>query len=54
MDEFRKMVNGHDTLTLRRDRFLTSGFSVVRRAKSTLRSHAAARVSLTSQSCPAG
>jgi peptidoglycan/xylan/chitin deacetylase (PgdA/CDA1 family) len=36
MDEFRKMVDGQDTLTLRRDRVLTSGFSVVRRARSTL------------------
>ena len=36
MDDFRKMVNGQDTLTLRRDRILTSGFSVVRRSRSTL------------------
>ncbi len=32
-----KMVNGQDTLTLRRDRVLTSGYSVVRRARSALR-----------------
>jgi len=38
MDDFRKMVNGHDTPMLQRDRILTSGYSVVRRAKSTLRS----------------
>ena len=25
MDEFRKMVNGQDTMTLRRDRILTRG-----------------------------
>jgi len=37
MDDFRKMVNGHDTPMLQRDRILTSGYSVVRRAKSTLR-----------------
>ena len=37
MDEFRKIVNGQDTLTLRRDRVLTSGYSVVRRARSALR-----------------
>ena len=37
MDEFRKMVNGQDTMVLRRDRILTSGFTVVRRAKSTVR-----------------
>lgn len=36
MTDFRKMVSGQDTLTLKRDRILTSGFSVVRRAKSTL------------------
>jgi peptidoglycan/xylan/chitin deacetylase (PgdA/CDA1 family) len=38
MDEFSAMVNGQDTLTMRRDRFLTSGYSVVRRARSTMRS----------------
>jgi len=38
MPDFRKMVNGQDTLTLKRDRILTSGFTVVRRTKSTLRS----------------
>jgi peptidoglycan/xylan/chitin deacetylase (PgdA/CDA1 family) len=37
MKSFRKMVNGHDTLTLRRDRALTGAFSVVRRAKAGLR-----------------
>lgn len=31
MDEFRNMVNGKDTLTVRRDRVLTKGFSIVRR-----------------------
>lgn len=36
MEDFRKMVNGQDTLTLQRDRILTNGFSVVRRAKSAL------------------
>lgn len=36
MDEFRRMVNGQDTLTVRRDRLLTKGFSMVRRAKSRL------------------
>jgi peptidoglycan/xylan/chitin deacetylase (PgdA/CDA1 family) len=35
--EFRKIVNGQDTMTLRRDRLLTKGYSVVRRAKSRLR-----------------
>jgi peptidoglycan/xylan/chitin deacetylase (PgdA/CDA1 family) len=44
MDDFRKMVNGHDSTTLRRDRILTSGYSVVRRTRSTLRAarHSAA------------
>ena len=37
MDEFQKMVNGRDTPTLRRARVLTSGYSVVRRARSALR-----------------
>jgi peptidoglycan/xylan/chitin deacetylase (PgdA/CDA1 family) len=37
MDSFRKMVNGQPTLTLRRDRALSSAFSVVRRAKARLR-----------------
>lgn len=37
MDEFSKLVNGQDTMVLRRDRILTSGFSVVRRAKSAVR-----------------
>jgi peptidoglycan/xylan/chitin deacetylase (PgdA/CDA1 family) len=36
MDEFRRMVNGRDTLTVRRDRMLTKGFSVVRRTRSGL------------------
>jgi peptidoglycan/xylan/chitin deacetylase (PgdA/CDA1 family) len=37
MDEFGKLVDGQDTMVLRRDRILTQGFTVVRRAKSTLR-----------------
>jgi len=37
IEAFRKMVNGHDTLTLRRDRALTNAFSVVRRARAGLR-----------------
>lgn len=37
MDDFRKMVHGQDTPMLQRDRVLTSGYSVVRRARSTLR-----------------
>jgi peptidoglycan/xylan/chitin deacetylase (PgdA/CDA1 family) len=37
MGDFGKMVNGRDTMMLQRDRILTSGFSVVRRARSTLR-----------------
>ncbi|MGH3248394.1 MAG: polysaccharide deacetylase family protein, partial [Trebonia sp.] len=37
MDDFHKMVNGQDTMMLARDRVLTSGYSVVRRARSTLR-----------------
>jgi peptidoglycan/xylan/chitin deacetylase (PgdA/CDA1 family) len=36
IESFRKMVNGHDTLTLRRDRALTGAFSVVRRARAGL------------------
>jgi peptidoglycan/xylan/chitin deacetylase (PgdA/CDA1 family) len=36
MDEFRKMVNGQETLTVRRDRLLTKGFTVVRRALATV------------------
>jgi peptidoglycan/xylan/chitin deacetylase (PgdA/CDA1 family) len=36
-ESFCKMVNGHDTLTLRRDRALTSAYSVVRRARAGLR-----------------
>jgi peptidoglycan/xylan/chitin deacetylase (PgdA/CDA1 family) len=37
MDSFIKMVNGQDTLTLQRDRVLTQGYSVVRRAKASVR-----------------
>lgn len=37
MDDFAKMVHGQDTMTLKRDRVLTAGFTVVRRAKSTVR-----------------
>jgi hypothetical protein len=37
MDDFRKMVSGEDTMMLRQDRVLTSGYSVVRRTRSTLR-----------------
>jgi len=37
IDSFRSMVNGQDTLTLRRDRALSRAFYVVRRAKSTAR-----------------
>jgi peptidoglycan/xylan/chitin deacetylase (PgdA/CDA1 family) len=37
MNEFSKMVSGQDTLTMQRDRVLTKGFTVVRRARSTLR-----------------
>jgi peptidoglycan/xylan/chitin deacetylase (PgdA/CDA1 family) len=37
MESFHKMVNGRDTLTLRRDRALSGAFSVVRRAKAGLR-----------------
>lgn len=36
MDEFRHVVNGKDTLTVRRSRIMTKGFSVVRRTASTL------------------
>jgi peptidoglycan/xylan/chitin deacetylase (PgdA/CDA1 family) len=36
MEEFRRMVNGRDTLTVRRDRMLTKGFAVVRRTRSGL------------------
>lgn len=35
--EFRKIVNGQDTMVLRRDRVLTKGFTVVRRSMSALR-----------------
>jgi peptidoglycan/xylan/chitin deacetylase (PgdA/CDA1 family) len=37
MDSFRRMVNGLDTVTLQRDRMLTKGYSVVRRAKSSVK-----------------
>jgi peptidoglycan/xylan/chitin deacetylase (PgdA/CDA1 family) len=37
MDSFIAMVNGQDTMELRRDRMLTKGFSVVRRSKAGLR-----------------
>ncbi len=37
MEDLRTMVNGQDTMTMRRDRVLTNGFTVVRRARSTLR-----------------
>jgi peptidoglycan/xylan/chitin deacetylase (PgdA/CDA1 family) len=37
IDQFRTMVNGHSTMTLHRDRILTSGYSVVRRARSSVR-----------------
>jgi peptidoglycan/xylan/chitin deacetylase (PgdA/CDA1 family) len=37
MEQFRAMVNGHDTLTLRRDRALTRAYSVVRHARAGLR-----------------
>ena len=36
MDQFRRMVNGRDTLALRQARILTKGFSVVRRTRSRL------------------
>ena len=42
MDSFRRMVNGQDTLALKRDRMLTKGFSVVRRARASVRSVRAA------------
>jgi peptidoglycan/xylan/chitin deacetylase (PgdA/CDA1 family) len=35
-DDFRKVVNGQDTMTVRRERFLTKGYSVVRRARSAM------------------
>jgi len=38
MDSFIKMVNGQDTFTLQRDRALTRGYSVVRRARASVRS----------------
>jgi peptidoglycan/xylan/chitin deacetylase (PgdA/CDA1 family) len=37
MDAFRRMVNGQETPALRWDRTLTSAYSVVRRAKATVR-----------------
>jgi peptidoglycan/xylan/chitin deacetylase (PgdA/CDA1 family) len=45
MDSFIKMVNGQDTFPLQRDRVLTTGYSVVRRAKASVR---AARTSAAS------
>jgi peptidoglycan/xylan/chitin deacetylase (PgdA/CDA1 family) len=36
MEQFRRMVNGQDTLALRQARILTKGFSVVRRTRSRL------------------
>jgi peptidoglycan/xylan/chitin deacetylase (PgdA/CDA1 family) len=36
-DAFRQLIQGRDTLTLRQDRALTRGWSVVRRAKAALR-----------------
>ncbi|HEX3712317.1 MAG TPA: polysaccharide deacetylase family protein [Trebonia sp.] len=38
MDSFRRMVNGLDTVALQRDRAFTRGYSVVRRAKSSVKS----------------
>jgi peptidoglycan/xylan/chitin deacetylase (PgdA/CDA1 family) len=38
MDDFRRMVSGQDTPALRRDRVLTRGYTVVRRARSLIRS----------------
>lgn len=37
LDDFRRMVNGQDTPTLRRDRVLTMGYSVVRRTRAAVR-----------------
>lgn len=37
MESFQKMVNGQDTLTMRRDRALSGAYSMVRRAKAGLR-----------------
>lgn len=37
IDQFRTMVNGHGTITLHRDRILTKGYSVVRRARASVR-----------------
>jgi hypothetical protein len=37
MESFRKLVNGQDTLALRRDRVLSHAFAVVRRARAGLR-----------------
>jgi peptidoglycan/xylan/chitin deacetylase (PgdA/CDA1 family) len=37
IDQFRTMVNGHSTMTLHRDRILTQGYSMVRRARSSVR-----------------
>src|ERR1700722_9801910 len=37
MDSFVAMVNGQDTKTLRRDRMLSKGFTVVRRTRAGIR-----------------
>jgi len=36
-NEFRNVVNGQDTMTVRRERILTKGYSVVRHVRSRLR-----------------
>jgi peptidoglycan/xylan/chitin deacetylase (PgdA/CDA1 family) len=43
MDSFRRMVNGLDTVTLQRDRLLTKGYSVVRRARSSVKAAQSSR-----------
>ena len=37
LDEFQRLINGEDTITLRQDRLLTNGWAVVRRARRALR-----------------
>jgi peptidoglycan/xylan/chitin deacetylase (PgdA/CDA1 family) len=37
LDSFSRIVSGHDTMMLQRDRVLTKGWAVVRRSKATLR-----------------
>jgi peptidoglycan/xylan/chitin deacetylase (PgdA/CDA1 family) len=37
LEQFRTMVNGRDTMTLHRDRFLTRGYTVIRRARASVR-----------------